>query len=212
MYDLRSMNLPPAVAEFAIEMRALSVLERAPRRKRVPLRLLRDVAWHATTSASEQLWHSDLVPDALADTVGGLLTGFERAWHSWHIGSLSDGDFLEAQHSLITNLALTLDSDTRTSDKFPALVAKLNLDPTTAEALERLGTRRNGVKHRGDHAHAKEYAEEALPWVLRTVENLTGVDLDPLAPEVAALSEDPETVFRPLPMYWRSGERRVVRR
>jgi len=212
-YNLQSVNMPGAVAEFAIEMRALSSLESEPRRKRLPLRLLRDVAWNASRPVSEQLWDdTNKVPDDKLDAAEEILTAFERAWHSWHVRVLSHADFLEAEHSVITNLALLLAPDARTRDNFPTLVEKLTADERLQDALKRLGAHRREVKHHGRRDHAQEYAEEALGWVHRAVTDLTGVDLDPLSPEIAAIGLDPSVVFDPRPMFWRSGERRIVRR
>ncbi len=214
VYSLQSVNMPGAVAEFAVEMRALSSLESERRRKRLPLRLLRDVAWHASLPVSEQLTDGEnaKVPgDKLVDAER-ILTAFERAWHSWHIGVLSHADFLETEHSVVTNLALLLATGARTQDNFPTLVEKLTADERVQNALKRLGAHRREVKHHGRREHAQEYAEEALGWVLRAIRDLTGADLDPLSPEIAAIGVDPSVVFDPRPMFWRLGERRIVRR
>jgi hypothetical protein len=136
--------MPGAVAEFAVEMHALSSLEREPRRRCLPLRLLRDLAWNASIPVPERLWWDDetyKVPDDKLAEVEEILTAFERAWHSWHV-ELSHADFLEAEHSVVTNLALVLAPDARTRDNFPTLVEKLSADDRVRDGLKRLGAHR----------------------------------------------------------------------
>ncbi len=142
-YNLQSIDMPSAVAEFAIEMRAVSTLERDPRRKRLPLRILRDVAWHGSYPSAMQLDEGDSpVPADRIEEIADLLAGFEAVWHAWHVQKLSAADFLEAQHSLVIGLALALVSEAKTKDNYPTLVEKLGVDSAMTDALKRLGANR----------------------------------------------------------------------
>ena len=210
-YNLSSVNLGVACGEFVYEMRALSVLESHPRRKRLPLRLLRDVAYSAVYTLEEQVGGGEI--EEPSTELKELLESFQSSFWSWRTGVLPAPEFLEAQHGLVTNLALLVADDAHTSDSFPALVKKLAPVADEVQAgLLQLGKDRNKVKHRGHRARASEYIHAGLDAVWYVSARVTGFYPDPVSPEVRQLVDDPSSVFRSPPMYTRAGARRVVRR
>jgi hypothetical protein len=211
-YDLRSQSLALAMGEFAVEMRAVSVLQRNRRRRRLPLRLLRDVAWTAVDAPIEELLaEAGKVCPAAVPTVARLLTDFQMIWAGYEAGTVPSAEFLEALHSLITNLALTLVPGACDRDPFPKLVEQLHLRSELEQALKQMNRGRVAVKHRGARRDADQHVEDGIQAVYSTVQTLTGVYPDPASPQVIQIGGDPDVVFRMPPMFWRSGEPRVVR-
>src|SRR6266511_284969 len=109
VFDGRPFNVGLAAAEFAYEMRAVSTLQQGRRRKRVPLRLMRDVAWTGSDLTLEEQIEKQKVPLEVKDRVIALIESYETSFASFRRGELAAPDFVEVQHSLLVNLALELE-------------------------------------------------------------------------------------------------------
>jgi hypothetical protein len=213
-YSLQSSNLGIAMGEFLIEMRAVALLQTGERRRRLPLRLVRDVAFTAVHTIDEQLDEGEaahLSADQLA-RVRQLLHDFQVAWWASAVGALSAADFLETQHSVITNLALDLAPTASTVDPFPALVDKLPIRSARRDELKALNKERRQAKHLHNRAAADAVAERGAALVAYVIHDLTGLYADPVPANVRAIVEGPDAVFETPPMYFRFGRPRVVRR
>lgn len=68
---------------------------------------------------------SDRVPEAKREAVVQHLTEYALAWGAWRRDELSPPDYLEAQHSLLTNLALDLAEDVNNQMPYPQLIKAL---------------------------------------------------------------------------------------
>lgn len=208
VYNLHSTNAPLAVEEFAIEMRAISTAQAGDRRRRrLPLRLLRDVAWVNTPEpVNDQIDTERVHPSVRTDVVESL-ERFQEAYSAYRRAQMSAAAFLEAQHSLVVDLGLSI-GEARTSASYPALVDKLTDENDLRESLKQLGKWRNAVKHRGRHELADEVAEKGLSIVWTATRRLTGAYVDPVSRRLRELERDPESVFRLPPMFGRYGEPR----
>lgn len=211
-YDLHSTNAPLAVEEFAIEMRAISTAQGGrPRRRRLPLRLLRDVAWMNTPEPVANQVDDGRVHPSVRMSVVESLERFQEAHSAFRRAQLPAAAFLEAQHSLILELGLTI-GQAGTKDSYPALVDKLTEDSDLRRRLKELGTWRNAVKHRGRHELADEVAEKGLSIVWTATERFTGAYVDPVSKRLRELGSDPDSVFRLPPMFGRYGAPRRPQR
>jgi len=121
-------------------------------------------------------------------------------------------EFLEAQHSCITSLALYIAPGARKRDSYPELVEKLTADQKIRDDLRRLGDWRNEVKHRDNRVLAVSVIDEATEIMWSTAYWLTGVYLEAVSPSVGALATDEQEPFKLPPMFTRQGEPRVTRR
>lgn len=208
VYDLHSTNAPLAVEEFAIEMRAISTAQGGDRRRRrLPLRLLRDVAWVNTPEPVNEQIDAYRFHSSVRTAVVESLERFQEAYSAYRRAQLSAAAFLEAQHSLIIDLGRSI-GQARTTDRYPALVDKLTEENDLRESLKQLGTWRNDVKHRSRHELADEVAEKGLSIVWTATQRFTGAYVDPVSRRLRELQIDPEGVFRLPPMFGRYREPR----
>jgi len=105
VFDGRPPQLGIASADFALEMRAVALVEPDARRKHLALRLLHWI----TFSGSDELL---IIPDGSTVPAGRRaqvlqhITEYVLAWGAWRRNQLPAPDFLDAMHSLVTNLAL----------------------------------------------------------------------------------------------------------
>jgi len=200
-----------ASADLVLEMRAVSMLQRNRRAKEVPLRL----AYWVTYSGSEEPLRlqpiSDRVPENRHDAVVRHITEYALAWGAWRRNELSAPDFLEAQHSLLTNLALDLGEGTHNAMVYPALIAALRVPECWEKECLKLGRDRNRVKHRGMRHEAQRYAEQYEQCVYSVAHAVTGIDAMPRSAHMLRWEEAGQ-VLRPAPMFDRSGaEKRFTR-
>lgn len=213
VFNLKSQSLALAMRDFIVEMRAVSVLAKGARRKRLPLRLARDVSYTAVDEDFEQqLGEAGRLPTVLIRKVAPLLESFEIVYAAYITDALHPAEFLEAAHSLVVQLAFAVSPEARPSDSYPELVEKLTTNLRIRDDLKVLGTRRNAAKHRGKRANAAEYLDEVLPGFYQAVHSLTGAYVDPVSSTVAEIARRPETAFESPPMSWRSGENRSIHR
>jgi hypothetical protein len=108
LFDGRPPQLGLAAADFALEMHAVSTLQRQARRRQLPLRLLHWVTYSGSEDPIRLQPPSDRVPDEKREVVSQHLEEYALAWGAWRRDEFSPTDYLEAQHSLLTNLALDL--------------------------------------------------------------------------------------------------------
>ncbi len=216
-YNLRSINIGPAAGEFLVEMRAVSSVLQGPRQKALPLRLAREIArvncWTIRQQADEGWTSSEFESLDGEDQERVLLVmeDFQAAFWSWRCSLVSPADFLEAQHSLVVELGLVFGSGLPAS-KFPKVVDGLACLPVELRrSLKKLGTARNGVKHRQRRHEAKSQAQSFLSDVLHTATTLTGMHADPVSAQVSGLLNDTADPLQPN-MFLRSGQTRSVRR
>lgn len=211
-YDARTVAVPPAVAEFAVEMRAVSMVQPVVRRKRLPLRLLREIARvNLPSSVDDELDHA-LVPDPVRLQVRTLLTNARSALLAFDRGEMPPADILDTLHSSVLNLSLLIAPGATTGDSYPTLVDKLNLPQADSAAMKELGRYRNSVKHRGKRDQAGQVVPEMLAATWAVIYRKTGVYLESVSPAVMELAEDDSAAFRLPPMYTRFGAPRVTRR
>jgi hypothetical protein len=212
VFDGRPFNVGLAAGEFAYEMRAVSTFLRGRRQQRMPLRLLRDVAWTGSDLAIEEQIDGGKVPTDKRNQVVRLLQDYETSLASFSRGELGAADFVEAQHSLFVNLVLGLEESAKVSDSAITLCDKLNVTPGVKGELELLRRSRNAIKHRGRRELADSYAWDGHGTIHRMVRERTGVFLNPVPQIVRGLVADQATVFRLPPMFGRFGEPRRPRR
>ena len=159
-FDGIPSNLGLASADFALEMRAVSMIQHHPRRKRLPLRLLYRVTYSGSDEPLRSQPRSNGVPEEKRQKVIRHLEEYTLAWGAWRRGELSPSEYLEAQHSLLTNLALDLAEGATTETKYPALIKKLRVPERWEQDCLDLGKDRNRVKHRGYRHEAERYVEK----------------------------------------------------
>jgi len=97
------------------------------------------------------------VPEAKREIVVRHLVEYALAWGTWRRDELSPPDFLEAQHSLLTNLALDLAEGVSDRMHYPELIKALRLPERweqdcldlgvteTASSIEGYVTRQRGM-------------------------------------------------------------------
>lgn len=177
VFDGKPSQLGLASADFVLEMRAVSLLQR----------------------------HSDRVPAAKRDVVVGHLTEYALAWGAWLRGELSPPDYLEAQHSLLTNLALDLAEGAHARMSYPELIKALRVPKRWEEACLALGTARNRVKHRGFRHEAGRHVKDYVQCVYSVSHVVTGVDATPRSAHMLRWEEAGERLH-PALLYDRWGE------
>lgn len=114
VFDGRPSTLGLASADFALEMRAVSVIQRGQRRKQLPIRLLYWVTYSGSEEPLRLQPRSARVAEDKYEIVVKHLEEYALAWGAWRRNGLPPPDYLEAQHSLLTNLALALAPDVST--------------------------------------------------------------------------------------------------
>jgi hypothetical protein len=204
VFDGHPSQLGLASADFALEMRAVALVEPDVRRKRLALRLLHWI----TFSGSDALL---IIPDGSSVPAGQRalvlqhITEYVLAWGAWRRNHLQAPDFLEAMHSFITNLALAIGDGVDTTTKYPKLVQSLRAPELLEAQLKTLGVARNRVKHRGKRHQAQRAAEDHEQAVYSAMHYLTGVVAMPRTPHMLAWESDPRTVLRQPPTFDRWG-------
>ena len=133
------------------------------------------------------------------------MTEYALAWGSWRRNELSPPDYLEAQHSLLTNLALDLAEAVNDRMPYPALIKALRVPTRWEQKCLDLGRDRNRVKHRGLRHEAERYAEKYEQCVYSTAEAVTGIDAMPRSAHMLRWEEAGERLIPP-PMFDRYGE------
>lgn len=215
-YNLQSANAPLAVAEFIIEMRALSTIQRGRRRRRLPLRFLRDVAAECVPESVEEQIDSQLVNLSVKRSVAEALSRFQSSFSAYQRAELSAADFLESQHSLVIDLGLLIGDASSTKDHYPTLVSKLTrrLGPESnlINGLKSIGTWRNRVKHKGENELAARVVDDGAGTIWRAVTELTGAYVDPVSITLREIEADPRAAFRLPSMFTRNGDLRSPHR
>jgi hypothetical protein len=160
VFDGRPPQLGLASADFVLEMRAVSMLQRTRRKRRLPLRLAHWITYSGSEEPLRLQPHSDRVPEAKREIVVRHLTEYALAWGAWRRNELSPTDFLEAQHSLLMNLALDLAEGVNDRMPYPELIKALRVAEWWEQDCLDLGRDRNRVKHRGLRHEAERYVEK----------------------------------------------------
>lgn len=204
LFGGRPPQLGLASADFALEMRAVALLQKSPRTRRLPLRLLQWVTYSGSEEPLRRQPHSERVTPEKHEAVVKHLTDYALAWGSWRRGGLSAPEYLEAQHSLLTNLALDLAEGVTTRDSYPNLIKALRLPARWERLCLQLGESRNRVKHRGFRHEAQRYAEEDEQCVYSAAYDITGIDAMPRTVFALSWEEAGEKVV-PTPMFDRWG-------
>jgi hypothetical protein len=114
-------------------------------------------------------------------------------------------DYLEAQHSLLTNLALDIAEGANDRMSYPQLIRALRVPEHWEPSCLGLGEDRNRVKHRGFRHESERYAEKCEQCVYSVAHDITGVDAMPRSAHMLRWEEAGEKL-RPPPMYSRWGE------
>lgn len=205
VFDGRPPQLGLASADFVLEMRAVSILQRQARKRRLPLRL----AHWVTYSGSEEPLRLQPVSGRVPETKRGIivrhLTEYALAWGAWRRNELSPPDYLEAQHSILTNLALDLADGVNDRMPYPALIMALRVPERWEQDCLDLGTDRNRVKHRGLRHEAERYVERYEQCVYSVAYEVTGIDAMPRSAHMLRWEQEGERILPP-PMYDRWGE------
>ncbi len=208
VFDGRPQRLTLALGDLDLEMRAVALLQRHRRKKRLPLRLLADVMWSGSDEPIADQISAELVPKSKVDVVVRHLEDFTTAYSSWLRGEIAPPDFLEAQHSLITNLALDLVPGVTADMSYPGLVTAARLPTRLENQCKQLGRDRNRVKHRGYRHEAARYVEEHEETLRSAVRIMTGYTPNPRPPVMVRWEANPKSAFRQAPAYTRFGEAR----
>lgn len=160
-------------------MRAVSMVQSTRRRRDLPIRLAHWVTYSGSDSPIRLQPLSTQVPAEKHAVVVGHLEEYCLAWGAWSRNELPPPDFLEAQHSLLTNLALDLAEAVTTRTPYPDLIKALRMPSYLETECLTLGRNRNRVKHRGFRHEASRYVEESIQAVYSTAYALTGIDAMP---------------------------------
>jgi hypothetical protein len=201
----RPPQLGLASADFVLEMRAVSMLQRHPRTRQLPLRLAHWVTYSGSEEPLRFQPVSDRVPEAKRETVVRHVTEYALAWGAWRRDELSPPDYLEAQHSLLTNLALDLAEDVNNQMPYPQLIKALRVPERWEQDCLNLGTDRNRVKHRGLRHEAERYVEKYEQCVYSVAYNVTGIDAMPRSAHMLRWEEAGGRIL-PALMFNRWGE------
>jgi len=204
-YDLQSVDAPLAASEFVIEMRALSTVQRGSRRKRLPLRLMRDFVWVNSPEAPDQQFSELLVAEDMSGDVSAVIERYQAVYSAYARGEVNAADFLESQHSFVIDLALLIAQGASATDDYPTLVKKLIADPELASAARQIGSWRNKVKHRGQRDLAAQVVDIGANTVWSISRRLTGAYPDPVSPAVRVIERDPAQALRLPQMLARDG-------
>ena len=206
-FDGRPPQLGLASADFVLEMRAVSMLQRTRRKRRLPLRLAHWITYSGSDEPLRLQPSSDRVPEAKREIVFQHLTEYALAWGAWRRDELSPPDFLEAQHSLLTNLALDLAEGVDNRMSYPELIKALRVPERWEQDCLDLGRDRNRVKHRGLRHEAERYVEKYEQAVYSVAYDVTGIDAMPRSAHMLRWEEAGERLIPP-PMFNRWGEPR----
>jgi hypothetical protein len=179
VFDGRPAQLGLASADFVLEMRAVAMLQRSPRKRRLPLRLAHWITYSGSEEPLRLQPPSHRVPEAKHEIVVQHLTEYALAWGAWRRDELSPSDFLEAQHSLLTSLALDLADGISSRMPYPELIKALRVPERSEQACLDLGRDRNRVKHRGLRHEAERYVEKYEQTVYSVAHDVTGIDAMP---------------------------------
>lgn len=179
VFDGRPHQLGLASADFALEMRAVSMVQDGRRTKDLPIRLAHWVTYSGSEEPLRLQPPSQRVPDEKRAAVVKHLEEYALAWGAWSRNELPAPDFLEAQHSLLTNLGLDLAEEVTTRTSYPDLIKALRMPECLETECLDLGTKRNRVKHRGFRHEAERYAEQFIQTVYSAAYALTGIDAMP---------------------------------
>jgi len=205
VFDGRPPQLGLASTDFVLEMRAVSLLQRHPRRRKLPLRLAHWVTYSGSEEPLRLQPVSDRVPQAKREVVVRHLTEYALAWGAWLRGELSPPDYLEAQHSLLTNLALDLAENAHDRMTYPQLIRALRVPERWEQVCLELGADRNRVKHRGLRHEAERYVEKYVQCIYSVSHDVTGIDAMPRSAHMLRWEEAGEQL-QPEPMFDRWGE------
>lgn len=179
VFSGRPNQLGLASADFALEMRAVSMVQSGRRRKDLPIRLAHWITYSGSDDPIRLQAHSTLVPPGKHASVVKHLEQYALAWGAWSRNELPAPDFLEAQHSLLTNLAIDLADGVTTRTPYPDLIKALKVPERLEPECLDLGIKRNRVKHRGFRHEAERYVEEFIQPVYSTAYAITGIDAMP---------------------------------
>lgn len=207
LFDGSPTQLGLAAADFILEMRAVSMLQPTRRKRRLPLRLAHWITYSGSDEPLRLQPPSDRVPEAKREIVTRHLTEYALAWGAWRRGELPPPDFLEAQHSLLTNLALALAEGVNVLMPYPKLIKALRVPERWEQDCLDLGHDRNRVKHRGLRHEAERYVEKYEQPVYSVAHNVTGIDAVPRSAYMLRWEEAGERLLPP-PMFNRWGEPR----
>lgn len=205
VFEGRPPQLGLASADFVLEMRAVSMLQRSKRGKDLPLRLAHWVTYSGSEEPLRLQPVADRVPENKREAVVRHVTEYALAWGAWRHNELSAPDYLEAQHSLLTNLALDVAEGANERMKYPALIEVLRVPEHWEQECKDLGTARNRVKHRGLRHEAERYAEQYEQCVYSVAHAVTGIDAMPRSAHMLRWEEAGEAL-RPAPMFDRWGD------
>jgi hypothetical protein len=199
------VQLGLASADFVLEMRAVSMVQQHPRKRKLPLRLAHWVTYSGSEKPLRLQPVSDRVPEAKREAVVRHLTEYALAWGAWRRNELSPPEYLEAQHSLLTNLALDLAENVNNRMPYPQLIKALRIPERWEQDCLNLGIDRNRVKHRGFRHEAERYVEKYEQCVYSVAFNITGIDAMPRSAHMLRWEEAGERI--PLaPTFNRRGE------
>jgi hypothetical protein len=140
---------------------------------------------------------SDRVPEDKRDIVVRHLTQYALAWGAWRRGELSPPDYLEAQHSLLTSLALDLAEGVNDRMTYPRLIKALRIPQRSEQDCLDLRTARNRVKHRGLRHEAERYVEMYEQCVYSVADEVTGIDAMPRSAYMIRWEEAGEKLLPP---------------
>ena len=178
VFDGSPPQLGLASADFVLEMRAVSMLQRTPRERRLPLRLAHWITYSGSDDPLRLQPPSDRVPEAKREIVMRHLTEYALAWGAWRRGELSPPDFLEAQHPVDEPGARP-----RRRGQRPDVLPRVDQGAPGAGTLEAgcldLGRDSNRVKHRGMSHEAERYVETYEQAVYSVAHGMTGIDAMP---------------------------------
>lgn len=205
VFNGRPHQLGLASADFVLEMRAVALLQRHPRKRKLALRLAHWVTFSGSEEPSRLQPTVDRVPKAKREAVVRHLTEYALAWGSWRRGELSPPDYLEAQHSLLTNLALDLANGVNDRMSYPQLIKALRVPERWEQDCLGLGTDRNRVKHRGLRHEAERYVEKYEQCVYSVAHDVTGIDAMPRSAHMLRWEEAGGRLLPP-PAFNRQGQ------
>lgn len=211
-FNCRPFMLNLAMGDFALEMRAISLIQQGERRKRLPLRLLREILWTSSEQPLIEQVDPDLVSPTQAQQVCDYIEEYALGYASYLRGESSASDFLEAQHSLVLRLGIALAPEATAKMPYPAIVESMRLPVWLEEESKQLGTKRNRVKHRGYQHEAARYVEEHEHLPQHLISVMTGCFATALPSVALQFQRDPHSVLRQPPMFTRYGERKVYTR
>ena len=193
----RPPQLGLASADFVLEMRAVAMLQRHPRRTRLPLRLAHWITYSGSEEPIRFQPPSERVSEAKRQAVVRNLTEYALAWGAWRRAELSPPEYLEAQHSLLTNLALDLADGAHRGMSYPQLIKALRVPERWEQDCLDLGRDRNRVKHRGFRHEAERYVEQYEQCVYSVAYDITGIDAMPRSAHMLRWEEAGERLLPP---------------